>query len=49
MDIAIIGAGNVGTALAGAFARAGHHVVFPLWEQLLRAAAHGDEVPGAEG
>ena len=26
MDIAIIGAGNVGTALAGAFARAGHHV-----------------------
>lgn len=26
MDIAIIGAGNVGTALAGAFARAGHRV-----------------------
>ena len=26
MDIAIIGAGNVGTALAGALARAGHHV-----------------------
>lgn len=26
MNIAIIGAGNVGTALAGAFARAGHHV-----------------------
>lgn len=26
MDIAIIGAGNVGTALAGAFAGAGHHV-----------------------
>lgn len=26
MDIAIIGAGNVGTALATAFARAGHHV-----------------------
>lgn len=26
MDIAIIGAGNVGAALAGAFARAGHHV-----------------------
>jgi predicted dinucleotide-binding enzyme len=26
MDIAIIGAGNVGTALAGAFVRAGHHV-----------------------
>jgi predicted dinucleotide-binding enzyme len=26
MDIAIIGAGNVGTALAGAFGRAGHHV-----------------------
>ena len=26
MDIAIIGAGNVGTALAGALSRAGHHV-----------------------
>lgn len=26
MDIAIIGAGNVGTALAGPLARAGHHV-----------------------
>ena len=26
MDIAIIGAGNVGTALAGALAHAGHHV-----------------------
>lgn len=26
---------------------AGHHLLFPRWEQLLRAAAHGDEVPGA--
>jgi 8-hydroxy-5-deazaflavin:NADPH oxidoreductase len=27
MDIAIVGAGNVGRALAGSFTRAGHHVV----------------------
>ena len=30
MDIAIIGAGNVGTALATAFTRAGHHVTIAL-------------------
>jgi len=39
MDIAIIGAGNVGTALAGALARAGHHVTI--------SAAHPEHASNA--
>src|SRR5258705_6494648 len=39
MDIAIIGAGNVGKALAGSFKRAGHQVTI--------AAAHPDHAADA--
>lgn len=44
MDIAIIGAGNVGTALAGAFARAGHHVTISATHP--EHAAHAAKATG---
>ncbi len=44
MDIAIIGAGNVGTALAGALARAGHRVTISA-----KTEGHAAEVAQATG
>ncbi len=44
MDIAIIGAGNVGTALAGALARAGHHVTISA-----KTKDHATQVAQATG
>jgi hypothetical protein len=44
MDIAIIGAGNVGTALAGALARAGHRVTISA-----RTQGHAAEAAQATG
>jgi NADPH-dependent F420 reductase len=44
MDIAIIGAGNVGKALATAFTRAGHNVTITA-----RDAAHAEEAAAATG
>ena len=44
MDIAIIGAGNVGTALAGALARAGHRVTISA-----KTPSHAAQVAQATG
>ena len=45
MNIAIIGAGSVGSALAGALRRAGHHVTFGV---RTTRPGRGDEVPVAD-
>src|SRR5688572_3369438 len=44
MKIAVIGTGNVGSALGGAFARAGHDVTFPA-----RDAAKSADVAATAG
>ena len=49
MDIAIIGAGNVGTALAGALARAGHHVTISAKHPEHAAQAAGKTGTGSAG
>ncbi len=37
-----------GTSVAG-IPGAGHHLIFPLWGELLRTAAHGDALRGVQG
>lgn len=39
-------AANIADASVVVMPAAGHHLLFPRWEQLLRAAAHGDAMPG---